>query len=295
VYIQMTRAACLLGLIVFAAAGCEESAFRSRSERHELAVVDGRPITLADLERRIAELPENQRPRDRAGLERLLAEVVDLAVFEAEARHLEFVRSARAGAARTSAMAELELGHLAEGLPHIDTIRAEEVARYYRDHLDRYTTPELRRVAVGSFSSRAAASAARARPLEGARDLGLVRARHASDASGDVPMNAAVPEAFVRAVFGLSRVGDVSEPIDHEGQVWLVAYTGGTAPQLRTLANEDANIRRKILQERYEAARARYLREARASTPVSIDEAALGVVEVVGDNEAYDPAQWKKR
>ena len=286
-----------LGLAVglaIALPACDERAFLSLADARPLAVVDGRAITTADLGRRIAELPESQRPKDAAATARVLRELVDREVLAAEVRKRGFGASPAAGAALAAAVAELELEHLAAQLPSIDSISAADIDRYYREHLDRYSTPELRRLAVAYFPSRQLALNARRAPLASSQDLGSVP-RPALESNGVVAATGSrVPAVFATAVFELAEVGAVSEPVEHEGRYWLVAYVGRSAAQTRSLASEEANIRRFLMQQRYEAARARFLEDARKNTSIRVDEEVLRTVEVVGDPMAYDPAQWKR-
>ncbi len=276
-------------------AGCDEGAFRSQAEVRRLALVDGRAVTAAELAVRIAGLPEGQRPRDATTTEALLRELVDLEVLAAEARRRSFDSSHEARAAIVAALGELELLNIAKNLPTPEALGFEEVERYHREHLSDYVTPELRRLAVAFFPSRELAVVARRTPLGRVQELGSVPppSTDPSPAGGDP--NATVPRVFVKAVFALANVGEISEPVEYEGRFWLVAFLGRSAPHTRTLANEERNIRRKLVEQRFVAARARFLDEARKSTAIHIDEETLKLVRVVGDANAYDPAQWKRR
>lgn len=264
------------------------------SERRPLAVVDGRAVSLADLQRRIAGLPENLRPKTREATERLLVELVDLEVLAAEARRRGFDHTPEGRAVLAAGLAEVAMSERLMHLPGPESVPHEEVERYYRENLSRYTTPELRRLSAVSFATRAEAEAARRAGEVRGRDLGEVSDPSAHDDVDD-RRGAEVPPPLVAAGFALATIGDVSPPVEHEGRHWLVVFSGRTAGEVRPLAREDGNIRRVLAQRAREQAAERWLEELRRANPRAVDGNALDDVSVVGDLEAYDPARWKKR
>jgi hypothetical protein len=275
-------------------AACDEAAISPRSVARPLAVVGGHAITAEDVAARVASLPESQRPRDRAGLERLLAELVDLEVLAAEARRRRFEDSAEARGARTSALAEAALGALAGHLPGPEAIPAAAVAAYHAEHLALFSSPEVRRLSAAAFVDRARAEAARRAPESTQfAELGEVAARD-GEVVGVMPPGAEIPDALYKAGLALAAVGAISEAVPYEGRMWLVRLEGRTAPETRGLAREEGNIRRRMAQERYESARDAWLAELRARALIRVDEDALREVRATGDLEAYDPARWKQ-
>ncbi|MBM4375149.1 MAG: peptidyl-prolyl cis-trans isomerase [Deltaproteobacteria bacterium] len=297
VYDHLVRHLVLGGSVVAVLTGvvaCDEAALRPRSVARVVAVVDGHPLTVGDVAARVASLPESQRPRDRAGLERILTELVDLEVLAAEARRRRFETSPEARGARSAALAEATLSALAGHLPAVDAIPAAEISRYHAEHPELFSSPELRRLSAVAFVDRARAVAARRSP-EAAdfADLGEVAIRDGAIVR-IMPPGTEIPDALARAGLALEVVGAVSPPVEAGGRVWLVRLEGRTASETRPLTREDGNIRRRIAEERFEAARDASIAALRAKTPIDIDEAALALVRATGDLEAYDPARWKQ-
>lgn len=287
------RTAFLAGLLLLAA--CDDGGLRPRTEARPLAVVDGRTVTVADLAARVAQLPESQRPRDRAGLERLLAELVDVEVLAAEARRRGFERTPEARGAKAAVLSEAGLAAFSAHLPGPESFAAMEVERYYAEHRELFTTPEIRRLAAATFATRAEAERARRAPdTLAVGELGELVVRSGA-VVGTLPPTLELPHPVVQAGLALDSVGAVSPPVEHEGRHWLVRLEGRAAEETRSLAREEGNIRRRMAQERYEAMRDRWLAEARAKTRVVVDDSALREVRATGDLEAYDPARWKSR
>jgi hypothetical protein len=277
----------LLVVVALVTAGCDDSALRPPAERFALAVVDGRAITMADLAVRLRELPPERRPKGEDGLARLLQQLVDEAVLEAEGRHRGFGDSAEARAATAALLADRRLEELVASVGASE-VTDEEVERYHAEHLERFSNPEVRRIAAASFAFLEEARRARAGGLDGAEELGEVTATGKAD-----PRVAALPANLVSEVWTLPSVGAVSEPVASRGRFWLVKLTGRIAGEVRGVSRERDNIRRAILDERLRRARDELLASLRGDVTVRIDEAVLADVKADGDLSAYDPAQWK--
>ncbi|MBM4357720.1 MAG: peptidyl-prolyl cis-trans isomerase [Deltaproteobacteria bacterium] len=271
--------------LILAAVSCDDAAIHR--ETGVLAVVDDRRVTMAELARRVEELPPNLRPKNHDALAGLFAQLVDEAILDAEARRRGFSDSAGGRAAQSAMLSALRLEALAASVS--GEVSDDEVRRYHAEHRERYTTPEVRRIAVASFASREEALDARQGGVVGAEDVGEI-APGAVDSRGD-----GVPAPVRDAAFGLAAVGAISDPVPHAGRHWLVKLTGRVAGEERGVAREETNIRRAIVEERLRRARDALLVNLRASTRVTVDEAALADVESRGDLTAYDPAEWQLR
>lgn len=269
--------------------GCDERALAPRSDDSVLAVVGGRPITAEDLRQRLAEVSEGKGPVDARGRERILATLIDEAVLFAEAERRGIARLPVGRAAEMTLLAELRIEALAAKVGN-EPVSEKDVARYYAEHLDDFTTPEIRRVAAASFGSRELALRARRGGLEGAEEFGET----SSDGRGPPRDLTGLPTVVLAAAWALGSVGDVSEPIAHGSRYWLVTITGRIAGETRGIERETNNIRRAIVNERLRRAREDLLASLRKAAPIQVDENLLNELPLTGDQSAYDPADWKR-
>ena len=285
-----------LALAIAALAGCDERPLAPRSR--VVAVVAGHRITADEIERRIAELPASERPKDRAVTAQLVLTLVDVEVLAAEARG----RGLDADPAVRAMLDAVRVQALLGEKPAPESIPAAAVAAYFRANQAAFAIPERRRVEALPFDDRAAAVAARVRAGEDWHVLATARGAPEDGDLGNVGppddgggANERIAAPLRQAVFALAALGDVSEPVAAGGRFFLVRYAGHTAPELHPFEHEEANIRRVLAEQRFAAHKKRLIAEYRSRARISIDEAALESVEVPDISGGYDPSRWKKR
>jgi parvulin-like peptidyl-prolyl isomerase len=189
-----------------------------------------------------------------------------------------------------------------EGIPGPNDVPTEEVRAYYDAHRADFRDPERRRVSVIVVASEGAANAVldAARKATAAQWGELVRTKSIDpsakantpvDLAGDLGFvgppgdargaNQRVPEDVRAAVFGLDKVGDVvPRVVKVGGKLWIARMSGRTEAHDRTLEEAERSIRVKLAQDAIRGREEALLDELRKQFPVTIDEGALGRVDV---------------
>lgn len=240
---------------------------------HVIARVGGVTITVGEVEDQIARQSPFMRARyrDQAQLRDLVQNMIRFELLAREAQRQGFgddpeVRDATA----QSAVQQLIRERFDEPITP-DTVPAEDVRAYYDAHPDEFSRPEMRRASHILVATRERAQELRdqARSAD-ARTFRQLAQEHSLDAEtrargGDLqyfddqgrsPTSADTPvdTAIVRAAFALAEVGDVSEPIEVDGQWTLVKLTGRRPAEHRTIDDAGPSIRLRLWRERRQRA-----------------------------------------
>jgi peptidyl-prolyl cis-trans isomerase C len=153
-----------------------------------------------------------------------------------------------------------------------DSIPADDVKKYYDEHVAEFVRPETRRASRIVLSSESEAQAlsaqARASDLRGFRELARSKGadggnndQRASDvryfdAAGRVGSDpeAVLDPAIAKALFGLKNLGDTSAVLKTGEGYTIVKLAGQRPAQTETLKQADERIRFRLWRERREAA-----------------------------------------
>jgi peptidyl-prolyl cis-trans isomerase C len=230
----------------------------------------GVQVTVADVERALAQQPPRmrQRYRDPAALKGLVAELVrqQLLANEAVVRGYErdraVIQNVKDSAAQGLVQREVDSKVTPEAVPQAD------VQAYYEAHPAEFHRPAMRRASVIVLDSvdEARKLLPEARKAD-ARQFAELARQHSRDAqskvqggdlgyftrestSGEPPLPASAREA----AFALSEVGDTSEPVAYDKQFALVRMTAQRPERDITLDSAAAGIRTKLWRERRQKA-----------------------------------------
>jgi hypothetical protein len=289
-----------------AATGTASGALTPEQAAQVLARVGERTITLGDFQAALEHMDQFERMRYQSPERRkeLLGEMIDVMLLADEARERGYDKDPVAQQEIREILRDALLKKAHEGAPGPNDVPAEEVRAYYDAHRADFRDPERRRVSVIVVASEGGAagvleaakkstaaqwgelvrtksidaSAKANTPVDLAGDLGFVGPP--GDARG---ANQRVPDEVRAAVFGLEKVGDVVPRIvtvKAGGKPWIVKMSARTEAHDRTLEEAERTIRVKLAQDAIRAREEALLDELRKQFPVTIDEAALGRVEV---------------
>jgi parvulin-like peptidyl-prolyl isomerase len=271
-----------------------------------LAKVGDRTITLGDYAATLERMDQFDRLRYQSPERRkeLLDEIIDAELLAQDARQKKLDQQPETQQAIRQILRDALLAEARRGLPAPAEISADEVRAYFDSHRDDFREPERRRVAhiavkdketankvlalakkanarewgelFQRYSLDAPKKGAPAAPLELSGDLGIVGPP--GDSRGDNPR---VPAPVRAGVFELAAPGDVlGRPVQADGAFHVVRMVGKTDAHERSLSDADRSIRVALLQAKIAEREKKLEDDLRQQFPVTVDEQALGKVEV---------------
>ncbi len=275
-----------------------------------VARVGDRVITLEEFERRLnqqspfARARYNSAERKREFLDSLVR--FELLAKEAEAKGLH--KDPDVQLARKQAMVKRLTATEIRDLVKLADISDADVEGYYKEHLAEFDKAAEVRASHILFADEAAAKAMLPKIHEGiaaepkkARGVFEDFARKHStdkatrDRGGDLqffgepgkskvkrsPIAPNVPAAIATAAFALGKVGAIHpEPIKTSQGWHLVQKTGFRRPYKRELADVKTTIRNKLFRIRKGKAMEQYVKDLRARSKITIDDAVLNEAKV---------------
>lgn len=288
--------------------GTASGALTPEQAAQVLARVGERTITLGDFQAALEHMDQFDRMRYQSPERRkeLLGEMIDVMLLADEARERGYDKDPVTQQEIREILRDALLKKAREGVPSPNDIPAEEVRAYYEAHRADFRDPERRRVSVivVATPSEAAAGAVldAARKANAAQWGELVRTKSIDpsakantpvDLAGDLGFvsppgdprgaNQRVPEDVRAAVFGpgVEKAGDVvPRVVKVGGKFWIAKMSARTEAHDRTLEEAERSIRVKLAQDAIRGREEALLDELRKQYPVTIDEAALGKVDV---------------
>lgn len=327
------RTILLLVTAATAAMGCDDKALESsgkvakgpagltaKQAQRILAKVGKKSITLGDFANALGRMNEFQRLRYQSKKRRraLLQELIDTELLSQEAQRRGLDKMPAVQEAVRQVLRNAVLAKSRDKLPPPAGIHPGQVAAYYKAHIDDYREPERRRVAAIVLRDEKEAKALLAKlvtetnakawgkaffkhsvnapkvrpanaPLDLAGDLGIVGPPGYSKGA-----NKNVPAAVRKAVFGLSKLGQVAqELVQVRDRFYLVRVAGISKGHTRSLVEADRSIRVAILQEMQRDLEKKLEQRLRKKFPVKIDKKALAAVRLPGALKAYQPF-WQR-
>lgn len=261
-------------------------------DRRIVARVNDEKLSVAELERRIDELPEYARARYRTTGKRQEF-VKSLVRFEvmadvAESRGLGDAPEVR-DAMEASVQRELLESKLRESVS-VDGISEEAVEERYEENRSSYRTPAKRRTAIIAAESKRRLESVRSSLVE--RDYASTREKvkrfrtTAARESVDPATNrkggfvgwVVEPEsndehpALARAVFGSDQKGAITSPFEYEDRWAIAIWDKHRDAEVESLDVVARSIRRDLYEERRRQTRERLLDEWRSEAEVEVDE-----------------------
>ncbi len=250
----------------------EDAAEQARRARVIARVGEAR-ITVGDIEDHIAEQAPflRERYRDREAMTELVESLVRFELLAREAERRDYDEDPDVREATSQAAVQQLIRRRFDEVITPASMPASDVVAYYEGHPEEFTRPELRRASHVLVATRERADAlllqARAADAAGFRSIAQEQSLDAEtrvrggdlryfDAQGRSPSaaEAEVHAAIARATFALAEVGDVSDPIEVDGQWSLVKLTGTRPAQHRSLDEAAEPIRLRLWRERRQAA-----------------------------------------
>jgi hypothetical protein len=288
--------------------GTASGALTPEQAAQVLARVGERTITLGDFQAALEHMDQFDRMRYQSPERRkeLLGEMIDVMLLADEARARGYDKDPVTQQEVRELLRDALLKKAREGVPSPNDIPAEEVRAYYEAHRADFRDPERRRVSVIVVATPSEAGAGAvldaARKATAAQWGELVRTKSVDpsakantpvDLAGDLGFvsppgdprgaNQRVPEEVRAAVFGagVDKAGDVApRVVKVGGKFWIVRMSARTEAHDRTLEEAERSIRVKLAQDAIRGREEALLAELRRQYPVTIDEAALGKVDV---------------
>ncbi|HXU80465.1 MAG TPA: peptidyl-prolyl cis-trans isomerase [Polyangia bacterium] len=286
------RRAWLLMLVV----GCGSKGPGPAAEPSDVvARVDGKPITLSEVQERINALDPYSKARYSSPEQRkrFLENLVRFEVLAREAEKRGYDRDPDVQRALKNQMIQVFLRKELDDKLKNEPITDAEVAKYYQDHERDFRQPEQVRVSQILVKDRALADkvAAEARRLPRQDDKGfraLVQQHSLDEDSkalgGDLTFfdrqNTELPRPLVEAAFALKEVGDVSAPVASDKGFHVLRLTQRRPGFTRPLEGVSAEIKRLISRDRRAMKQEEMVAQMRQKLKVQIYEDQLAKVTV---------------
>jgi peptidyl-prolyl cis-trans isomerase C len=260
-----------------------------------VARVDGKPITLSEVQERINALDPYSKARYSSPEQRkkFLENLVRFEVLAREAEKRGYDRDPDVQRALKNQMIQVFLRKELDDKLKNEPITDAEVAKYYQDHERDFRQPEQVRVSQILVNDRALADklAAEARRLPRQDDKGfraLVQQHSLDEDSkalgGDLTFfdrqNTELPRTLVEAAFALKEVGDVSAPVASDKGFHVLRLTQRRPGFTRPLEGVSAEIKRLISRDRRAMKQEEMVAQMRQKLKVEIYEDQLAKVTV---------------
>jgi peptidyl-prolyl cis-trans isomerase C len=262
-----------------------------------VARIDGKPITLSELQQRIDALDPYSKARFSSPGERkkYLENLVRFEVLAREAEKRGYDRDPDVQRALKNQMIQVFLRKELDDKLKAEPITDAEVARYYKEHEAEFKQPEQVRVSQILVKDRALAEkiAAEARAEQrhdkSDKPFRALVEKHSIDEDskalgGDLTFfdrqNTQLPKALVEAAFALTEVGEISAPVASDKGYHVLKLTQRRPGFTRPLEGVAAEIKRLILRDRRAMKQEQMLAEMRQRLKVQIYEDELAKVHV---------------
>jgi peptidyl-prolyl cis-trans isomerase C len=290
----------LSALVLPAMGSAQQDDADAKRRAQTLAVFDGGQVTVGDLEDAIQRQSPFMRKRyqDPEQLKKLLEKTVRFALLANEAQKRGFDKRPTVDqAVKQNAVQALMKVEFDEKVS-ADAITAEEIQKYYDEHIDEYVRPATRRASHIMVSTLEEAKAlvkeAQGKDLREFRKL--AREKTLDDATkmrgGDLRYfddtgklrneeDPSVPEGIVKAVFKLKNVGDVAkEPVKLEGGYSVVKLTGSRPALERKLEDVSETIRVRLWRKKRQTAIDEFIAKLRAEHKPALEPALIEKIEL---------------
>jgi peptidyl-prolyl cis-trans isomerase C len=262
-----------------------------------VARVDGKPITLSEVQQRIDALDPYSKARYSSPEQRkkFLENLVRFEVLAREAEKRGYDRDPDVQRALKNQMIQVFLRKELDEKLKAEPISEADVARYYREHEADFRQPEQVRVSQILVADRATAekvtALARAEQRHDQSDRpfrGLVEKysidQDSKPLGGDLTFvdrqNTQLPRAVVDAAFALKEVGDISPPVASDKGFHVLKLTQRRPGFTRPLEGVSAEIKRLILLDRRAKKQEEMVAEMRQKLKVQIYDDELAKVTV---------------
>jgi peptidyl-prolyl cis-trans isomerase C len=286
-----------LGLLGLSVVGCGAKDAGTAESGNVVARVDGKPITLNEVQQRIDALDAYSKARYSSPEQRrkFLENLVRFEVLAREAEKRGYDRDPDVQRALKNQMIQVFLRKELDEKVKAEPITEADVAAYYREHEAQFRQPAQVRVSQILVKDRDLAEKVAAEARAGQKHdhsdrpfRALVEKYSIDEDSkplgGDVTFidrqNTQLPRGVVEAAFALKDVGDISPPVASDKGYHVLKLTQRRPGFTRPVEGVAAEIKRLILLDRRAKKQEEMVAEMRQKLKVQIYEDQLAKVKV---------------
>jgi peptidyl-prolyl cis-trans isomerase C len=288
---------CILALAVACDRGPLGGRADSPEDKQVVARIDGQPITLDDLQRRMAQQAPYVQARYSSPERRkqLLDNLIRFEILAREARRRGYERDPQVVHHHQQRLVDRMVAEELDRTLKAEDIPEDELRRFYQEHPERFTRPEAVRVSqiLLADAETAATVAAAARALGPRDERGFRRlvAAHSLDEDskqrgGDLTFlerqpatggsNGQRPPApLIEAAFGLAEVGQIGGPVQSERGFHVLRLTQRRTGALRPFEEVAAEVRTLVHEQRRSRRLDEWVAEMRNKVNIQIFEDKL--------------------
>jgi peptidyl-prolyl cis-trans isomerase C len=285
---------CVLLCLIALGCGSKGPAAVSGDDLDVVARIDGKAITVTEVQRRIEAMDPYSKARFSSPEQRkrLLENMVSFEVLAREAHNRGYDRDPDVQRVLKNQMVDVFLRKELDDKLNGQAVSDAEVARYYQEHAAQFRQPEQVRVSQILVKDRALAEKVTAEArTAGKTDKGFreLVTQYSQDEDskplgGDLTFfdrqTPQYPPALVEAAFALKEIGDLSPPVATDKGFHVLKLTQRRPGFTRPLEGVTAEIRRLILRDRRAKKMEEMVAEMRAKQKVEIYENELAKVTV---------------
>ena len=266
-------------------------------DQNVVARIDGRPITLADLQRRMAQQPPFVQARYASPERRkeLLDNLIRFEILASEARRRGYQRDPQVVRHQQQRLVDRMVAEELDARLKPEDLPEAELRRFYQEHAERFTRPEAVRVSQILLSDAATAArvAAAARALGPRDDRGFRRlvAAHSLDEDskqrgGDLTFLERQPAAgggdahrpppaVIEAAFALTEVGQIAGPVPSDRGFHVLRLGQRRPAALRPFEEVAAELRQLVLEQQRSRRLDEWVAEMRNKVNIQVYEDKL--------------------
>ena len=266
-------------------------------DKNVVARIDGQPITLADLQRRMGQQPPFVPARSASPERRkeLLDNLIRFEILAREARRRGYERDPQVVRHQQQRLVDRMVAEELDARLKPEDIPEADLRRFYQDHAERFTRPEAVRVSQILLPDAEAAvrvaAAARAMGPRDERGFRRLVAAHSLDEDskqrgGDLtflerqPAAGASdahrpPPAVIEAAFGLTEVGQIAGPIRSDQGFHLLRLAQRRPAALRPFEEVAAELRQGVLKQQRSRRLDEWVAEMRNKVNIQVYEDKL--------------------
>ena len=268
----------------------------SAEDKQVVARIDGQPITLDDLQRRMAQQPPFVQARYASPERRkeLLDNLIRFEILAREARRRGYERDPQVVRHQQQRLVDRMVAEELDRTLKPEDIPEAELRRFYQEHPERFTRPEAVRVSqillADAETAARVAGAARAlgprddrgfRRLVAAHsldedskqrggDLTFLERQPGGDSGGNRP-----PAPVIEAAFALTEVGQIAGPVQSERGFHVLRLTQRRPGALRPFEEVAAEVRTLVHEQRRSRRLDEWVAEMRNKVNIQVFEDKL--------------------
>lgn len=259
-----------------------------------LATVDGERITEADFLRALGRVPAAYREKYSTpdGKRQLLNSLIEDEIFYKEGRKIGIDRAADVEAEVSDFRKRIVRDRVSDELTGQVMISDEEIEKYYRENLEKYTVPEKLRLSIIMIALARDAKPEKVEEAEkkaldiierlsGGEEFEWLAAQLSDHASGkdggDLGFQAIedLPPDIVKEALGLPSVGDVGGPVSGDLGIYIIKFAGLQPETIVPIEEARGDIEGTLWKKAHDEAYRSLLERLEEEADIEVDDAAL--------------------